>query len=125
MKKWLVFVLGMLSGAVLIILLALMISNSLSNGLHLFDKPGRCISTNSFKVIQVLDSGDALANEIDGSILSGITVLFYNTGEQSFYDDQVIKVAPNESVRQIGTFKYTARNKLEKTVPVVQVFKNK
>ena len=30
----------------------------------MFEKEGICISENSFKVLQVLDTGDALANEL-------------------------------------------------------------
>lgn len=117
----------MITGAILLLFVAMVISRGSSNndGLVLFDKPGDYVSTNPFKVFQVLDSGDALATEGDGSLFLGITVLFYNSGNQSFYDDQIIEVASDECVRQVGTFKYIARKDSEKTVPVVRIFKKK
>ena len=33
-----------------------------------FEKEGDCISENSFEVFQVLDSGDALANEVKNRV---------------------------------------------------------
>lgn len=38
--------------------------NTTNNGIILFEKEGECISENSFEVFQVLDSGEALANEV-------------------------------------------------------------
>lgn len=50
---------------------------SSNNGMTFFEKEGDCISENNFEVFQVLDSGDALANEIDElSISTGLMVLF-------------------------------------------------
>lgn len=121
------FVLGMITGAILLLFVAMVISRGSSNndGLVLLDKPGDYVSTNPFKVFPVLDSGDALATEGNGSLYLGITVLFYSSGNQSFYDDQIIEVASDECVRQVGTFKYITRKDSEKTVPVVRIFKRK
>ena len=66
MKKLLIFIAGMVSGILLLFLISLFVANQSSNdGLRLFEEEGECVSTNSFQVIQVLDSGSALAREIE------------------------------------------------------------
>lgn len=95
----------------------------LSNGITLFEKEGECISENSFKVFQVLNSGEALANEVKQGYLipTGLTVLFLNEDGQSYYDDQVIKIPLGKCAKQIGIFKYSAKSGMEKTVPIVGI----
>ena len=124
MKKLLIFIAGMVFGILLLFLISLFVANQSSNdGLRLFEEEGECVSTNSFQVIQVLDSGSALAREIEKdyftSTATGITVLFLNEGNSSYYDEQIIKVPRGKCVKQIGVFKYNTRMDIEKTVPVV------
>lgn len=82
MKKVLIFIAGIVTGAILMLVIAALIGNSSNgessnNGMTFFEKEGDCISGNNFEVFQVLDSGDALANEIDEfSISTGLMVLF-------------------------------------------------
>ena len=128
MNKALVFVLGMVAGAVLTVLVLMGIgaSQSVPVGQTYFEEEGDVISRNSFKVIQVLDSGDALASEYESEIggmemPTGLIVLFTNSGGQSYYDDQVIELPEGACVRQIGTYKYHARNETDKTVPIVRI----
>jgi len=126
MKKLLIFIAGMVSGILLLFLISLFVANQSSNdGLRLFEEEGECVSTNSFQVIQVLDSGSALAREIEKdyftSTATGITVLFLNEGNSSYYDEQIIKVPRGKCVKQIGVFKYNTRMDIEKTVPVVAI----
>ena len=98
MKKVLIFIAGIVTGAILMLVIAALIGNSSNgessnNGMTFFEKEGDCISENNFEVFQVLDSGDALANEIDElSISTGLMVLFLCDEGKSYYDDQVIKV---------------------------------
>ena len=126
MKKLLIFIAGMVSGILLLFLISLFVANQSSNdGLRLFEEEGECVSTNSFQVIQVLDSGSALARGIEKdyftSTATGITVLFLNEGNSSYYDEQIIKVPRGKCVKQIGVFKYNTRMDIEKTVPVVAI----
>lgn len=126
MKKLLIFIAGMVSGILLLFLISLFVANQSSNdGLRLFEEEGECVSTNSFQVIQVLDSGSALAREIEKdyftSTATGITVLFLNEGNSSYYDEQIIKIPRGKCVKQIGVFKYNTRMDIEKTVPVVAI----
>ena len=88
MKKVLIFIAGIVTGAILMLVIAALIGNSSNgessnNGMTFFEKEGDCISGNNFEVFQVLDSGDALANEIDEfSISTGLMVLFlYDEGK--------------------------------------------
>ena len=66
MKKVLIFIAGVVTGAILMLVIAALIGNSSNgessnNGMTFFEKEGDCISENNFEVFQVLDSGDALA----------------------------------------------------------------
>ena len=118
MKKVLIFIAGVVTGAILMLVIAALIGNSSNgessnNGMTFFEKEGDCISENNFEVFQVLDSGDALANEIDElSISTGLMVLFLCDEGKSYYDDQVIKVPEGKCAKQIGTFKYSQRQVL-------------
>lgn len=130
MKKIFIFIGGVVTGAILMILVSILIAggNSTDNGITLFEREGECISENSFEVFQVLDSGEALANEVEQrystTIPTGLTVLFLNEDGQSYYDDQVIKISSGKCAKQIGIFKYSANSGMEKTVPIV-VIRNK
>lgn len=127
MKKVLIFIAGVVTGAILMLVIAALIGNSSNgessnNGMTFFEKEGDCISENNFEVFQVLDSGDALANEIDElSISTGLMVLFLCDEGKSYYDDQVIKVPEGKCAKQIRTFKYSTKAGFDKTVPIVSI----
>ena len=124
MKKVCIFIGGVVTGAILVVVVSMLIAggNSTYKGITLFEK-GECISENSFKVFQVLDSGEALANEVKQGYLipTGLTVLFLNEDGLSYYDDQVIKIPSGKCAKQIGIFKYSAKSGMEKTVPIVGI----
>lgn len=124
-KKILIFSAGVVAGVVLMILIALVASkgNVSDDGITIFETEGNCVSSNSFEIFQVLDSGDALAREFEHgmSVATGVTVLFLNDGNKSYYDDQVIKVPSGKCAKQIGVFKYSTRAGLERTVPIVEI----
>ena len=86
----------------------------------LFEKPQQEIKVKSFKVLQVLPDGSALATVEDFSNM-GMVVLFLANKSVSYYDDQKIDVPFGKFVMQIGTYKYMTRNEMEKTVPVVEI----
>ncbi len=122
MKKWIVFVLGFVSGIVFLFLVLLIIGKSSSNdnGMTYFEKPGKCISTKDFEVMQVVGEGYALAREKKGYV-GGILVLVTNENGELYYDDQVIKVPEGKCMRQIGVYEYQTRMETIKTVPIVQI----
>jgi hypothetical protein len=128
MKKWIVFVLGFVSGMVFLFLVLLIIgkSSATDEGMTYFEKPGKCISTKEFEVIQVIGDGYALAREIVDrtsliNIPSGLLVLVTNDNGELYYDDQVIEVPKGKCMRQIGVYEYQTKSENWKTVPIVQV----
>ena len=125
MKKVCIFIGGVVTGAIPVVVVSMLIAggNSTYKGITLFEKEGECISENSFKVFQVLDSGEALANEVKQGYLipTGLTVLFLNEDGLSYYDDQVIKIPSGKCAKQIGIFKVFTCKKLlmtKKKLPV-------
>lgn len=127
MKKIYIFIGGIITGIVLLFIILLVASLFIQKNNYdivLFDSPTTCISTNNFDVMQVLDSGAALANEIEDSdrhMATGITVLFLSNDGTSYYDDQIITIPKGKCAKQIGTFKYRSKGGLDKTVPVVKI----
>ena len=128
MKKWIVFVLGFIAGAIFLFLVLLIIGKSSLNdaGMTYFEKPGKCISKKDFKVFQVIGEGYALAEErleisnvitIPGNLL----VLITNDNGELYYDDQVIEVPKGKCMRQIGVYEYQTKSENWKTVPIVQL----
>ena len=128
MKKWIVFVLGFVSGIVFLFLVLLIIGKSSSNdnGMTYFEKPGKCISKKDFKVFQVIGEGYALAEErlefSSGITLPGnLLVLVTNDNGELYYDDQIIEVPKGKCMRQIGVYEYQTKSENWKTVPIVQL----
>lgn len=116
---------GILTGVILTFVFVFMVtyqgnSSSLGNDIVMFEKPQQEIKVTSFEVMQVLPDGSALASVEDIDNL-GMIVLFLADKGTSYYDDQKIDVPSGKKVMQIGTYKYMTRNKIEKTVPVVEI----
>ena len=99
MNKWLIYVLGIITGIVLTFSFAYCVNQhrkSGLNGLELLENPEENMGYSMLKVFQVIDSGYALALA-DGHYDS--TVLLIPNEKQQFYDDQEIVLktinAPN------------------------------
>lgn len=124
MKKWLVYVLGVVTGIVLTFLILYFIAmvNRDSDGndsVQYLDKPisyeNKKVS--SFKVFQVLGNA-ALADEASDKI--GRDVMYHGTtvlilGE-NYYSDQVVTV---KNPQRVGTYSYTNKAGMPMTVPVI------
>lgn len=128
MKKIWVFILGIVTGIILMFVFSAIYvkcssgrGSSSVDGMTLFEEMGDCVSDNSFEVLQVLESGNALAAEIKAGyrVATGVTVLFLNEGGQSYYDDQIIEIPAGKCARQVGIFKYLTKGNHDATVPVV------
>jgi hypothetical protein len=134
MKKGLLFFLGIITGAILTVgvLYFVYVSQTADSpgtkedvNTILFSEPGEVISFSSFKVMQVLPNGSALAESVHNaqySIYGDPLVLFTANEGSAYYDDQIIKVPAKKVARQVGTFRYTSGAGFEKTVPIVKFF---
>ena len=99
--------------------------NKEDKDLKLFDSPQKELKVRSFKVIQVLSDGSALAkcDEFGGDDLDyGTVVRFQATEGTLYYDDQIIKLPQGKHFRLMGTFDYESRREGWKTVPVIGIF---
>ena len=141
MKKWVVFILGLVTGCVLTFLSLMVISNAMTTndtvtednanyypGLNLFEQPGEEFSAPSFEVMQVLSSNVALAHSgkkgYSGDINYIGTTLVLLIGDENtyFYDDQIVEVKTGQVARHIGTYQYETTREIIKTVPVIKIF---
>lgn len=94
------------------------------DGITLFGKPGDCVSWKNFEVQEVLESGDAIAREIErissGYVFtSDLEVLILAPEEGSrFYNNQIIKAPKGKCARQIGNYKYEKYGNT-KVIPII------
>lgn len=136
MKKWVVFLLGMIAGGVLTFVMMLVLAigantnantNANNNGITLFDQPCECLNAKAFEVMQVVDNNHALAHEVEWNELledymqTGLLVLVTNDNGEYYYDDQIIEVPQGMCMRQVGIYRYQTRMDMEKTVPIVKL----
>ena len=133
MKKWVVFLLGLISGVVLTLVTMVILAmgantNANNNGVTLFGQPGECLNAKAFEVMQV-DNNHALAHEVEWNDVlerymqtgSGLLVLVTNDNGEYNYDDQIIEVPQGMCMRQVGIYRYQTRMDMEKTVPIVKL----
>ena len=125
-KFILTYVAGIVTGCVLLFVIGCIInaknSSAQKEDIVMFDSPRNAIPGKSFKVVQVLPDGNALAridNVYDDNF--GIVVLFLGDENTSYYDDQKIEIPKGKVAKQIGNYSYMSRMKIEKTVPVVKI----
>ena len=137
MKRWLIFLSGIVTGVVLTILFAAVISNSkegkednggapesvetssLGDDIKLFDEPGDIVKENSLKVFQVLSDHTALVRNINSYV--GTVYLITNKENKYYYDAQEIDIPQNKVIRQIGIYRYPTQNDVIKTVPIIMI----
>ena len=121
------FISGFITGIVATILVAMLIStanqpNDGFPGLKKIKEKGECITTSGeIEVMQVLAPNAALAWTGGLFYSDRILVLLINYDDKSYYDEQKIKIPSDKCARQIGTYRYTAKNEMVKTVPAVVI----
>lgn len=121
MKKWIIYVLGVITGIILTFAFAFCVNlsnNSGLIGLEMFEEPGDYMEYSQFEVFQVVESGCALAHadESFGSI-----VFIIPNESQQFYDDQKIVLKNDQCAQHVGTYKYSTKMEIEKTVPAIRI----
>lgn len=127
MKKIWVYLLGVLSGVVLMFIIGFIINLTNTSNVNFFDKPGEIITiqrltgeteaVQRFEVFQALESGTALAS--GGGLFQEIVVLLWNDEGIPYYDNQIVTAPKGKCFRQVGIYKYETTNKMIKTVPIV------
>ena len=121
MKKWLVYVLGIITGIVLTFALAFCVNLSKRSGiigLEMFEEPGENMDYSQFEVFQVLESGCALANADDAF---DATVFIIPDEKQQFYDNQKIVLKNEQCAQRVGTYRYSTKMGIERTVPAIKI----
>ena len=121
MKKWLIYVLGIITGVILTFAFAFCINlsnNSGFIGLEMFEEPGDYMEYSQFRVFQVVESGCALAHADDSF---GAIVFIIPNENQQFYDDQKIVLKNDQCAQHVGTYKYNTKMEIEKTVPAIRI----
>ncbi len=128
MKKWVVYLLGILTGVVLTqvgITLFAYISNANSDdGITFFENPGKIAEDKAFEVFQVLDDDAALVNAQSNESLDsyyGKVYLLVNDEGEYYYDEQKITAPAGKVFRQVGIYRYPTKDNNIKTVPVIQL----
>ena len=120
-KFILTYVGGIVTGIILVFVFVFARQKLGSDDVVWFEKPGQEIQSSEFKVIQVMRDGSALALSTSlGS--TGVVVVFPASDNEEYYDSQEIEIEDDACVRQVGTYRYTAQNGMEKTVPIVEIF---
>ncbi len=129
MKKIWVYLLGVLSGIIFVILFVKFTNNSNNSDISFFDKPGNAITIDcfgttkavkSFKIFQTLSNNMGLASG-DDICTNDLLVLVYSNDNQSLYDNQTIIAPKGKCFRQIGIYKYTSKDNRNRTIPVVML----
>lgn len=121
MKKWLIYLLGIITGIILTFVFAFCVNLSNSSGiigLEVFEEPGEYMEYSRFEVFQVVQSGCALADADD---TFGTTVFIIPNENQQFYDGQKIVLKNDQCAQRVGTYKYDTKMGVEKTVPAVRI----
>lgn len=128
MKNAFIFIGGVIAGIALTFIFSFIAysgNTDRNDDFILFEQEGDVISTKDFKIFQVLESGNALANEIKNvsgySMPTGLVVLFLKEDSISYYDEEQINVPSGKCAKQLGIYKYFVQSGLEKTVPIVGI----
>jgi len=126
MKKFLIFIGGFVAGilaTILVVFLIYVADQPYDDGLlglTIFPEKGECITAKGeIEIFQVIEPNMALART--GNYRDGILVLLINYEGKSYYDNQKIKIPANKCAKQIGTYQYSAKNGMNKTVPAVVI----
>ena len=83
-----------------------------------------CMDMKRFQVFQVFEDNYALANactaDWDSSYCNGAVVLLTPQRSIEYYDEMYVASPENKCAVQDGVYKYEAKNKTHKTVPVIR-----
>ena len=128
MKNFLIFIAGMITMFVIILLIGAINQYGGDGypGLTLFEKEGACISNaKQIKIFQTLEPDIALAHtqkKMDAFLdLDDTLILILGDENSHFYDEQKITIPNGKCAKQVGTYQYNTKNGVMKTVPAVEI----
>lgn len=124
-KNILIFLAGMLSCFVILVAIGKNVKlksktpvvQESNSSLTLLDEPGDCVQVRDFRVIEVMPSGDALAEGFNNGFFE---VLFLKQEGKAYYEGQVIPVPEDKCARQIGIYKQKKYGS-SKTLAVIEI----
>lgn len=124
-KFILTYIGGIVTGVILTFVFAFVVnyhsySSSPSDDVEMFKTPQQEVKVQSFRVMQVLPDGSALAIVEDADDFSYIGIIVMFLRGPVFYDHQIIEVPSGKRAMQVGSYKYITKQGNVKTVPVVQ-----
>lgn len=140
MKSFITFLAGIVTGVLLAIFIPQYLNSSSEvvndDGMTLFSEAGDVLDYTQFRVIQVVENGNALAvaqSDIMSSLLPNdapaqlrniqmpttTVVLLLADEKDHYYDDKIVNVPNTKYARQVGVYKYITSDEFEKTVPIV------
>lgn len=137
MKKFLIFIAGLICGVVLTIAVLAIVGQSQLNGnsvvnsnykgAKFFDEPGKTINEPSLQVFQVIADDAALVrgkerNDLVTDLYLGQIYLLVNNNGHYYYDDEIIRVSNDYVIKQVGIYQYMTAREMTKTVPIIAIF---
>lgn len=124
MKKFYIFLIGGLIGAIVALVICIVCSSSYEDNIKFYSQPGRSLRITSFEVIHTLPLGGAVAyaQYESGFVCKDSIVLLMNKEDVSFFDDQIVDVPHNKCVKQIGIYRHDKHNGVIKNIPIVDIY---
>ena len=129
MKKFGLFLGGVLTGVVLTLLVLIVIaaSNKTLDGVTNFEQVGDVVNETSVKVFQVIDDNVALVygqdkndRNYDYDRYYGAVYLLRNDNGDYYYDDEIVECPSGKQFRQTGIYQYNTKIGY-KTVPIIEL----
>lgn len=136
MNRVVVYVLGVLTGAILILIILFSCGLFSSRGsgatdskhgefdlpgLDIFEEPGEFMACSLIEIRSVHESGCALAIACGVDYPSITQCLLIPNEDQHFYDNQSISLKEDQGLQRIGTYRYTDDMDMERTIPAVKI----
>lgn len=128
LKNILIFIAGMVTMFILMVLFGLAVNSSSNSGypgLTIFEEEGKCTGARQIKIMQTLEPNMALAHAktLPNAIYDENEILVLLLGDEnaSYYDDQKINIPKGMCAKQVGTYQYESRELGMKTVPAVTI----
>lgn len=128
MKNFSIFISGAFFMFIIALLYAVGVTSSENSGypgLTLFEEDGKCFNARQIVIFQTLAPDFALSHaKVNPYAIydeSQFTVALLGDENSNFYDDQKINIPKGKCAKRVGTYQYTTTQKVQKTVPVVEI----